>query len=647
MTDIPIYKLTQTEEVIDAVLLKAEDFVKGYTFAGNKTPTDSPLTESVNVFYFVLSSGTYSNFGNLVISEPGFIYYTVGSGYSFQAFSFEGSGIAGVTSINNLTGVVNITTDDIPEGVNNKYFTGTIPTDLNQLDDSSNLIGSKASSNNVLLLDNTNPYNPTQNYHPTTKKFVEEYVSSFVSSNPISNTSTADLAYDVDWNTATLPPIESYVDFNNHLNNASIHFTLESIDKYTRAEIDAIANNLDTRLETIEDWLSSPSTTDGVTKALFFSHIYNLSVHFTMEEMFDYVNQNISYENLDLDIQLSDISTSDISFGNLYNKYALDNIANTGWRVPNESDFETLISNTSLQDLQSTKIEHWNIPGTDLYKFSARGSGNRNTDGSYSNFKDAVSYWSTTAGSGSTNKAFDLITGEITDHDYKEGNPIVLIKNTTNLSHGQTGTYIGNDGTVYPTICIFGQEWLARPLSETKTNTNITIPNVEDEVEWSNLTTLGLSPTNGNSDNTSNSFSLEDFYVKLEAAYLHSLEAHAPSNANANIQSDWNQTDTNADDYIKNKPASQTINSLDDIDNGVTYVRITATHYTDLSDGGESTLHYHSSDRNRSNHTGTQLLSTISDAGSIASKGFWSGSQASYDGLGSYNNNTIYFITGS
>lgn len=37
---------------------------------------------------------------------------------------------------------------------------------------------------------------------------------------------------------------------------------------------------------------------------------------------------------------------------------------------------------------------------------------------------------------------------------------------------------------------------------------------------------------------------------------------------------------------------------------------------TDLTDGGESTLHYHASDRDRSNHTGTQLAATISDLGS-------------------------------
>jgi hypothetical protein len=34
---------------------------------------------------------------------------------------------------------------------------------------------------------------------------------------------------------------------------------------------------------------------------------------------------------------------------------------------------------------------------------------------------------------------------------------------------------------------------------------------------------------------------------------------------------------------------------------------------TDLTDGGDSSLHYHSADRSRSNHTGTQAASTVSD----------------------------------
>lgn len=40
---------------------------------------------------------------------------------------------------------------------------------------------------------------------------------------------------------------------------------------------------------------------------------------------------------------------------------------------------------------------------------------------------------------------------------------------------------------------------------------------------------------------------------------------------------------------------------------------LTAAQQTDLTDAGDSALHFHSSDRARANHTGTQTLSTISD----------------------------------
>lgn len=47
--------------------------------------------------------------------------------------------------------------------------------------------------------------------------------------------------------------------------------------------------------------------------------------------------------------------------------------------------------------------------------------------------------------------------------------------------------------------------------------------------------------------------------------------------------------------------------------NGPEYYHFTGAQYTDLTDGLDSSLHYHSTDRNRANHTGTQLASTISD----------------------------------
>lgn len=43
---------------------------------------------------------------------------------------------------------------------------------------------------------------------------------------------------------------------------------------------------------------------------------------------------------------------------------------------------------------------------------------------------------------------------------------------------------------------------------------------------------------------------------KGQVAYTHSQAAHAPANAEANVQSDWSVTDTNSDAFIKNKPTS-------------------------------------------------------------------------------------------
>jgi len=53
--------------------------------------------------------------------------------------------------------------------------------------------------------------------------------------------------------------------------------------------------------------------------------------------------------------------------------------------------------------------------------------------------------------------------------------------------------------------------------------------------------------------------STNDLTNTLKTAYdgavAHASSEHAPSDAEKNVQSDWNQTDTMADDYIKNKPA--------------------------------------------------------------------------------------------
>lgn len=47
--------------------------------------------------------------------------------------------------------------------------------------------------------------------------------------------------------------------------------------------------------------------------------------------------------------------------------------------------------------------------------------------------------------------------------------------------------------------------------------------------------------------------------------------------------------------------------------NSATYTHLTSTQANGLTSNNNTTLHYHSADRDRANHTGTQTASTISD----------------------------------
>lgn len=54
------------------------------------------------------------------------------------------------------------------------------------------------------------------------------------------------------------------------------------------------------------------------------------------------------------------------------------------------------------------------------------------------------------------------------------------------------------------------------------------------------------------------------------------------------------------------------------IETGAEVNNISDVNATDLTDAGESTLHYHASDRSRANHTGTQAESTITSKAEYA-----------------------------
>ena len=79
---------------------------------------------------------------------------------------------------------------------------------------------------------------------------------------------------------------------------------------------------------------------------------------------------------------------------------------------------------------------------------------------------------------------------------------------------------------------------------------------------------------------------------------------------------------------------------LSGVEAGAEVNNISNIDATDLTDAGNSALHYHSSDRNRTNHTGTQLMATISDAGDSATLDV--GTSAGTVAAGDHNHSGVY-----
>ena len=204
---------------------------------------------------------------------------------------------------------------------------------------------------------------------------------------------------------------------------------------------------------------------------------------------------------------------ADVMYGALYNWYAATNarnICSLEWRVPTVQDlwdlmiyldpvgvFDNNIAGIQLKDSNNTYWELVNN-GTNNVGFNGRGSGIRNaaTGGTFINLGRYTKYWTsieyitTDAYHGALYSAFYanplplsfvvsnptnlILEGQTTLK--ASGISIRLIKNSTALTHGQTGTYIGNDGKTYDTVCIGTQEWLSSNLNETKYRDGTDIP---------------------------------------------------------------------------------------------------------------------------------------------------------------------------
>jgi uncharacterized protein (TIGR02145 family) len=224
-----------------------------------------------------------------------------------------------------------------------------------------------------------------------------------------------------------------------------------------------------------------------------------------------------------------------IRYGLLYNWYAATdprNIAAEGWHVPSQTEWETMtayigatiipygfggnriqVPNTLGIKLKETGTTYWNTPNTGATNevgFNVKGAGQRGLTG-FSTIKTYTTFWSSNDNYALPWRIYGITLFNASQQlsqwtpgggdVRKSGMSLRLLKDSTSLTHGQTGTYTGNDGKVYRTICIGTQEWLSENLAETKYRNGDPIPEVTDNAAWAALTTAGMCAYNNDWSN--------------------------------------------------------------------------------------------------------------------------------------------------
>lgn len=183
-----------------------------------------------------------------------------------------------------------------------------------------------------------------------------------------------------------------------------------------------------------------------------------------------------------------------VKYGGLYNQFAITDsrgIVADGWRVSSSDDWRdmviyldplytgfNLLTNVAGNAIKEVGEVYWqsNPNATNIALFNARGAGLRGATGQFASILQSASWWTpeeylldnTKGYSTELYYSFQGISCGLLTSKKTEGRSIRPVKNITTLTNGQEGTYIGNDGKVYRTICIDTQEWVADNLNETK-----------------------------------------------------------------------------------------------------------------------------------------------------------------------------------
>jgi len=216
-------------------------------------------------------------------------------------------------------------------------------------------------------------------------------------------------------------------------------------------------------------------------------------------------NETFDFDTLGDDIiGVNPIDIVLVKFGALYNYPTITDIRGIcadGWDIPTYGQCVSLQGYSGLLDAGIKLKEPGSVYWTDsayecsnILGFNGRGAGKRDFSYGFIQLTERLMFYTKTYEdfpySFYLSYESDLLLA--LQDTIEAGHSVRLIKNTTSLTHGQTGRYTGNDGKIYRTICINDQEWLADNLFETKFRTGELIPIITDDTAWNTLTTAGM-----------------------------------------------------------------------------------------------------------------------------------------------------------
>jgi len=276
-------------------------------------------------------------------------------------------------------------------------------------------------------------------------------------------------------------------------------------------------------------------------------------------------------------------------YGPLYNWFTVTSakgIAPIGYRVPTSAEILTLVGSNGFgancNELLETGIEFWEDPneGTNTSGFSLRGNGLRDKlSGDFIGLKAESYLWTISEGEAASEAILYVhpagSSPSVFSYPKVDGAGIRLIRDTA-IGWTEDETVVDFDGNTYETVKIGDQVWTTKNLISEHFQDGTRIPVVEDADKWFALETEAMcyyqnDRSNGYSETPAKEIRIHKHdllrikdtdTLKWRINEISDTEIEivvdglvkADDIPRLQVQSDWEQTDTELPDFIKNKP---------------------------------------------------------------------------------------------